>query len=388
MIEQYFKTPIGFVAFFLLGALFVGRACAVEAQILIPAPPDVASKAYYLEDFHSGRVLGEQNADERLPPASLTKIMAAYVVFRELGSGNLKLTDPITISEKAWHTEGSRMFVEVNKQVPVEDLLKGMIIQSGNDASVALAEHIAGDESTFAQMMNSHAERLGMKNTHFTNSMGLPDPEHYTTARDLAIVTEAIIREFPEYYKWHAMKEFYFNGIKQLNRNKLLWRDDTVDGVKTGHTDEAGFCLVASAKREGMRLISVVMGAKSDAGRASANQALLNYGFRFFETRELYKASEKLADVRVWKGAETNVPVGLADDLYVTIPRKHYDRLKATVDVDKQVGAPVEKGKALGRVNISLSDEVVTQVPLVALKDVGEGGLFRRLVDQVRMMAE
>jgi D-alanyl-D-alanine carboxypeptidase (penicillin-binding protein 5/6) len=360
----------------------------VETQILIPAPPDVASKSYFLEDFHSGRVLGEMNADERLPPASLTKIMAAYVVFRELGSGNLKLTDPVTISEKAWHTEGSRMFVEVNKQVPVEDLLKGVIIQSGNDASVALAEHIAGDESTFAQLMNQHAGRLGMKNTHFTNSMGLPDPEHYTTARDLAIVTQAIIREFPQYYKWHAQKEFFFNGIKQLNRNKLLWRDETVDGVKTGHTDEAGFCLVASALRENMRLISVVMGAKSDAARASANQALLNYGFRFFETRQLYKANEKLAKVRVWKGTDSRVPVGLADDLYVSIPRKHYDRLKATVDVDKQVGAPVEKGKALGKVNITLNDEVVTQVPLVALKEVGEGGLFRRLIDQVRMMVE
>jgi D-alanyl-D-alanine carboxypeptidase (penicillin-binding protein 5/6) len=231
-----------------------------------------------------------------------------------------------------------------------------------------------------------------MKNSHFVNSHGdvTPEerPQHYSTARDMAFVTKAIIREFPEYYKWHATKEFYFNGIKQLNRNKLLWRDDTVDGVKTGHTEEAGFCLVASAKREGMRLISVVLGAKSDAGRASANQALLNYGFRFFETRQLYKAHEKLAEVRVWKGEQSHVSVGLAQDLYVTIPRKQYDRLKASVDVDKQIGAPVEKGRALGRVNISLSDEVVTQVPLVALKDVGEGGLFRRMVDQVRMMME
>jgi D-alanyl-D-alanine carboxypeptidase (penicillin-binding protein 5/6) len=390
--EQHFKTPIAFVAFFLLGALLTGRVWAVEAQILIPAPPDVASKSYFLEDFHSGRVLGELNADERLSPASLTKIVAAYVVFRELASGNLKLSDQATISEKAWKTPGSKMFIEVGKQVPIEDLIKGMVIQSGNDASVALAEHIAGEESVFAQMMNQNAARLGMKNSHFVNSHGdvTPEerPQHYSTARDLAIATQAIIREFPEYYKWHAMKEFYFNGIKQLNRNKLLWRDESVDGVKTGHTEDAGFCLVASAKRDGMRLISVVMGAKSEAARASANQALLNYGFRFFETRQLYKANEKLAEVRVWRGERAHAPVGLAEDLHVTIPRKQYDGLKATVEVDKQVSAPVEKGKALGRVNITLNDEVVTQVPLVALKEVGEGGLIRRLVDQLRMLVE
>jgi D-alanyl-D-alanine carboxypeptidase (penicillin-binding protein 5/6) len=357
-------------------------------QVMIPAAPELPAKAYYLEDFNSGRVLAESNADERLPPASLTKIVTAYVVFRELGSGNLKLTDMVTISPKAWHTEGSRMFVEVNKQVPVEDLIKGMIIQSGNDASVALAEHIAGDETIFAQLMNQHAERLGMKNSHFTNSMGLPDPGHYTSARDLAIVTRSIIREFPQYYKWHSLKEFYFNGIKQMNRNKLLWRDDTVDGVKTGHTEDAGFCLVASALRDGMRLISVVMGTKSDEARASSNQALLNYGFRFFETRPLYKGGEKLAESKVWKGAEPAVPVGLRDDLYVTIPRKQYDKLKATMDLDKEMAAPIGKGQVLGRVNIHLNDEVITQAPLVALQEVAVGGVFRRLLDNLRLMMQ
>ncbi|TAN49197.1 MAG: D-alanyl-D-alanine carboxypeptidase [Methylococcaceae bacterium] len=372
------------VAVFMAG-LLLGPAHAVEPQVMIPAAPDLPAKAYYLEDFHSGRVLAEFNADEHLPPASLTKIMTAYVVFRELGSGNLKLTDKVTISPKAWHTEGSRMFIEVNKQVPVEDLVKGMIIQSGNDASVALAEHIAGDDAIFAQMMNQHAERLGMKNSHFMNSMGLPDPEHYTSARDLAIVTRAIIREFPQYYKWHSQKEFFFNGIKQMNRNKLLWRDETVDGVKTGHTEDAGFCLVASALREGMRLISVVMGTKSDEARASSNQALLNYGFRFFETRPLYKGGEKLAESKVWKGAQSAVPVGLRADLFVTIPRKQYDKLKATMDMDKEIAAPVSKGQVLGRVNIYLNDEAVTQTPLVALQDVAEGGFFRRLMDNIRL---
>jgi D-alanyl-D-alanine carboxypeptidase (penicillin-binding protein 5/6) len=269
-------------------------------QIVIPAPPDLGAKAIFLADFGSGRVLAESNADQRLEPASLTKIMTAYVVFRELAKGNLKLEDMVGVSEKAWRTEGSRMFAQVGAQISVENLLKGMIVQSGNDASVALAEHVAGDEAVFAQMMNQNAERLGMKNTHFKNSMGLPDPDHYTTARDLFILTHALIEEFPEYYQWHAIKEFVFNGIKQTNRNQLLWRDSTVDGVKTGHTEGAGYCLVTSALRDGMRLIAVVLGAKSGNERAKANQTLLNYGFRFYETRALYKANEKLTEARKW----------------------------------------------------------------------------------------
>lgn len=277
------------------------------------------------------------------------------------------------------------MFAQVGTQVSVEALLKGMIVQSGNDASVALAEHIAGDEAVFAQMMNQQAERLGMKNTHYKNSMGLPDPEHYTTARDLVTLTRAMIEEFPEYYKWHAIKEFEFNGIKQHNRNRLLWRDPTVDGVKTGHTQNAGYCLVASSLRDGMRLISVVMGAKSDNDRANANQALLNYGYRFFETRPIYKANEKLSETRVWKGEDTEVALGLKRDFYVTFPRGQYDNLKAGMEIDGTVIAPVKQGDRLGTVKVTFNDQIVGQQDLIALKAVNRGGFFRRTFDQVRL---
>ncbi|BBA35264.1 D-alanyl-D-alanine carboxypeptidase [Methylocaldum marinum] len=354
-------------------------------QVLIPAPPEIGAKAYILEDFNSGRVLAEGNADERLEPASLTKIMTAYIVFRELTEGHLKLDDMVRVSEKAWRTEGSRMFAQVGAQIPVEALLKGMIIQSGNDASVALAEHIAGDEAVFAQMMNQQAERLGMKNTHFKNSMGLPDPEHYSTARDLVTLTRAMIEEFPEYYKWHAIKEYEFNGIKQHNRNRLLWRDPTVDGVKTGHTSGAGFCLVASAMRDGMRLISVVLGGKSDRDRANANQALLNYGYRFFETRALYKAGEKLSETRVWKGEETELALGLRHDFHVTFPRGQYQNLKAGIEVDSMVIAPIKQGDRLGMVKVTFNDQTVGQQDLVALKTVDQGGFFRRTFDQAQL---
>lgn len=370
--------------FLVLSALI--RPAFAADQILIPAPPELGAKAYILVDYNSGRVLAEKNADQRLEPASLTKIMTAYVVFRELAKGNLKLTDMVTISQKAWRTEGSRMFAQVGAQIPVEDLLKGMIVQSGNDASVALAEHVAGDESVFAQMMNQNAERLGMKNTHFKNSMGLPDPEHYTTARDLSILTRAMIEEFPEYYKWHAIKEFMFNNIKQTNRNRLLWRDPTVDGVKTGHTEGAGFCLVTSAVREGMRMIAVVLGTKSDSERANANQALLNYGFRFFETRPLYKANEKLSEARVWKGDITELPLGLNKDFYVTFPRGQYQNLKASMEINNMIAAPVQQGDKLGVVKVAFNDQIVGQTDLVALKPVQEGGIFRRAIDSLQLL--
>jgi D-alanyl-D-alanine carboxypeptidase (penicillin-binding protein 5/6) len=370
--------------FLILSALV--RPAFAAGEILIPAAPEIGAKAHILVDFNSGRVLAENNADERLEPASLTKIMTAYVVFRELAKGNLKLTDMVTVSEKAWRTEGSRMFAQVGAQIPVEDLLKGMIVQSGNDASVALAEHVAGDEAVFAQMMNQNAERLGMKNTHFKNSMGLPDPEHYTTARDLSILTRAMIEEFPEYYKWHSIKEFLFNNIKQTNRNRLLWRDPTVDGVKTGHTQGAGFCLVTSAVREGMRMIAVVLGTKSDNERANANQALLNYGFRFFETRPLYKANEKLSEARVWKGDSTELPLGLSKDFYVTFPRGQYQSLKASMEVNNLITAPVQQGDKLGTVKVALNDQIVGQTDLVALNAVQEGGIFRRSFDSLLLL--
>jgi D-alanyl-D-alanine carboxypeptidase (penicillin-binding protein 5/6) len=377
-----------FSLFFLILLFGSFRAAPAADAPVIPAPPEIGAKAYILMDANSGRVLAESNADLKLEPASLTKIMAAYVVFRELAKGNLHLDDMVMVSEKAWKTEGSRMFAQVGAKIAVENLLKGMIVQSGNDASVALAEHVAGEESVFAQMMNQNAERLGMKNTHYKNSMGLPDPEHYATARDLAILTRAMISEFPEYYKWHSIREFEFNGIKQTNRNRLLWRDATVDGVKTGHTEGAGYCLVTSALRDGMRLISVVMGTKSDNERANANQALLNYGFRFYETRPLYKANEKLAEAHIWKGAESRVPVGLDHDFAVTFPRGQYQNLKAGLEINTDSIAPVKRGDKLGLVKVTYNNDIVAQENLVALEPVEEGGIFRRLLDQVVMMVK
>jgi len=365
--------------------IFIASA---EAKALIPAAPMVSAKSYILQDFSSGQVLAEKNADQKMAPASLTKIMAVYTIFHEFKNGHLTLDEQVTISKKAWRTPGSRMFVEVNKQVSVEDLLKGVIIQSGNDASVALAEHVGGDEATFAQMMNQQAERLKMANTHFTNSMGLPNEQHYTTARDLAILTTALITEFPEYYQWFSEKQFTFNNITQKNRNSLLWRDETVDGVKTGHTEDAGYCLVASAKRDEMRLVSVVMGTSSENTRSNENQSLLNYGFRFFETHRLYKSQDTLSEPKIWKGELEKLKLGLTDDLYVTIPRRHYKDLKANMTVDTKIIAPITKGKTLGTVNVSLAGELITSKPLVALETIDQGSLYHRLYDSALLMVQ
>ena len=371
----------------LLVSLFSCYAQAAD-NILIPPAPRIAARSYILQDFHSGRVLAEKDADLRLAPASLTKIMTAYVVFRELNNGHLSLDEKVTISKKAWQTPGSRMFVEVNKQVAIEDLLKGMIIQSGNDASVALAEHVAGDENTFAQLMNQHAKRLGMNNTHFTNSMGLPGPDHYTTARDMATLTRALIREFPNYYGWYSLREFTFNDITQQNRNKLLWRDKSVDGVKTGHTEEAGYCLVTSAQRSGMRLVSVVMGTSSVNARTNESQSLLNYGFWFFETHRLYKAHEPLSEAKVWKGDNDKVDLGLAEDLYVTIPRRHYNDLKAVINIDSRIMAPVAEGEKFGNVTVKLAGETVANKPLIALNSIDKGSFVQRLYDEAMLMIQ
>jgi D-alanyl-D-alanine carboxypeptidase (penicillin-binding protein 5/6) len=358
-----------------------------EGEIKIPAPPRLAASSYFLQDFDSGRILAERNADEVLPPASLTKIMTVYIAFRELSNNRLNLDDMVTISEKAWRTPGSKMFIEVNKQVKVEDLLKGIIIQSGNDASVAIAEHIAGDEHTFAELMNQQAQRLGMHSTHFMNATGLPVPDqHYTTARDLALLTRAVIKEFPEYYRWDSVKEFTFNNITQKNRNILLWRDESVDGVKTGHTEEAGYCLIASAKREQMRLISVVLGTKSKSARANESQTLLNYGFRFYDTHKLYDADTELTTARVWKGASDTLSLGVAEDLYVTISRRHYKEMKAATSVDVKIMAPVKQGDQLGVVNVTLRDETVRSMPLVALNAVEKGSFLQRTYDSALML--
>ena len=375
--------------FLFFSLLFINFQLSAESpELSTPAAPTIDAAAYILQDYHTGKVLAENNADAKLAPASLTKIMTVYVVFTELSNGHLHLEDMVTISEKAWKTSGSRMFVELGNQIKVEDLLKGVIIQSGNDASVALAEHVGGNEETFAEMMNQHAIRLGMANSHFKNSDGLPVEDHYTTARDLAILTTALIKEFPDYYRWFSQKEFTFNKITQQNRNKLLSRDESVDGVKTGFTDDAGYCLVASALREDMRLISVVMGAKSANARANENQTLLNYGFRFYESHRLYQGKTALNEARVWKGASKTISLGLAEDIYVTIPRRQYKDLKAVINVDKKITAPVADGAKLGSVKVTLKDEVVINKDLVALKAVDQGNIFQRLSDSVMMMME
>ena len=371
-----------------LFSLFLLTFGTTSAQVAPPAPPSLAASGYLLIDMDSDMVLAAKDPDQRLEPASLTKIMTAYAVFKELRDGSIKGSDSVLVSEKAWKTPGSRMFIEVNKRVSVDDLLKGMVIQSGNDASVALAEHVAGSEEAFANLMNDHARRLGMNNTHFVNSTGLPDPDHYTTPHDIALVTEATIREFPELYELYAVKEFTFNDIRQHNRNNLLWHDESVDGVKTGHTEAAGYCLVASAKRDNMRLISVVMGTASEKARINESKALLNYGFRFYETHRLYGAADRLTRTRVWMGDREEVSLGLAKDLHVTIPRRQYDKLNARTELDPRIEAPISRGQKVGEVVVELDGETIMRRPLVALEDIAEGGLWRQAVDTVLMMLE
>lgn len=368
-------------------SLFTAGSLQAAPQ-LIPSPPKLAASGYVLQDFDSGQILAEENANEHMEPASLTKMMTAYTVIHELQAENIKLTNKVLISEKAWRMEGSRMFIKVNTRVTVKELLRGMIIQSGNDASVALAEHVAGSEDAFVHLMNGHARSLGMHNTHFINSTGLPDPDHYTTPADMALLAAAIIRQEPEFYSWYAEKKYKYNNIEQYNRNKLLWRDESVDGIKTGHTESAGYCLVASAKRKEMRLITVVMGTTSEDARARESQKLLNYGFRFFETHRLYGAMDPLKTLRIWKGETENLQLGLARDLYVTVPRGQYKNLNASMTVDKAIVAPVKKGEAFGNVSIKLGEELLADRKLEALQDIQEGGLVDRLIDQVMMMVQ
>ncbi|QCU89685.1 D-alanyl-D-alanine carboxypeptidase family protein [Thiomicrorhabdus sediminis] len=352
---------------------------------VIPSAPNVAANAYLVIDFNSGHIIAEKRSDERVEPASLTKIMTGYVVINELTNGNMSLDDMVTISKKAWKTPGSKMFIEVGKQVSVRDLMKGMVIQSGNDASVALAEHIAGSEEVFAQLMNKYAQNLGMTGTNYVNATGLPHPDHYTTAQDLAILTKALITKFPDEYKWYSEKKFTFNNITQYNRNKLLWQDPTVDGLKTGHTESAGYCLVSSAKREDMRLISVVLGTDSAKMRIRESQKLLNYGFRFFETHNLYKAQARLNDVKVWEGNRDLVGVGLAQDLFITIPRGQYKNITIESTINPEIKAPLAAGQELGSLEVTLGDKVISQQTLVALDSIEEGSFFKKLVDQFKL---
>ena len=372
--------------FFAILVLVLG--CAAVQAAGAPQPPEVDAKAHFLIDMHSERVLSASGADERLEPASLTKMMTSYVVFAEMARGEFSLSDQVLVSEKAWRMGGSRMFIEVGTRVPVEALLMGLIVQSGNDAAVALAEFVAGDERTFADLMNRHARRLGMSGSHFMNSSGLPEPDHYTTVRDMALVAVALIRDFPEYYAWNAVREYEYGGIKQRNRNALLFRDESVDGLKTGYTRAAGYCLVASAKREGMRLIAVVMGAKSSRARARIAQSLLNYGFRFYETRRVYASDEKVTGVRVWKGDAEQLALGLDQDLYVTVPRGRYAEIDAKMEIAARLMAPVRAGEQHGVLRLALGEELTVERPLVALDDVAEGNLWQKVRDHVRLMLE
>ncbi len=350
-----------------------------------PAAPALGANSYILLDFNSARVLVESKPDMRVEPASITKVMTSYVVFAELARGNIKLQDLVNISENAWRTVGSRMFIEPGMEVTVEQLIKGMVIQSGNDASVALAEHLAGTETAFADLMNHYVTQMGMTNSHFTNSTGLPDEDHYTTARDIAILSAALIADFPDYYHWYSEKEYSFNNIRQHNRNNLLWRDPAVDGLKTGHTQAAGYCLAASAKRDGMRLISVVLGSSSESSRVSESQSLLNYGFRFFETVQLYKAGQELAQGKVWKGEEEQIRLGIRDELFVTIPRGRYEDLDAQVEMRPELIAPITEGEEVGRISIRLEDKEIANRGLVALEPVNEAGFFGRTWDGMSM---
>jgi len=382
-LSMAFKTVTRtlFLVFSLL--LMTGQASA--QAVLIPSPPQIAGSSWVLMDPLSGRVIMEHNSNERLPPASLTKMMTAYIVERELDEGRIAMSDMVPISVKAWRTEGSRTFVQEGTSVSVEDLLKGVIIQSGNDASVALAEFVAGSEGAFVDIMNQQAQLLGMKDTHFENATGLPSPDHFSTAYDLAVLAQHIIQDYPENYPLYAEKHFTYNNIRQPNRNSLLWRDDSVDGLKTGHTEEAGYCLVASAKRGETRLIATVMGTSSSESRAQEVQKMLNYGFRYFESERLFRAGQELMASRVWGGQADEVSVGMPEDIYVTIPRGSREQLESVVDLDSVIKAPIKVGDELGRVRVVLDGETLVDEPVLALTEVPEGGLFKRIWDAIKL---
>lgn len=354
----------------------------------VPPPPDVDGASWVLMDYATGQILASKDPDARRAPASLTKVMTDYVVSAELANGRIHTSDMITISEHAWRgggagTDGSTSFLKLGSQVPLMDLLKGMIVQSGNDAAIALAEHTAGSEDAFANLMNAYAKQLGMANTHFSNASGYPVENHYSSARDIAILSRALIHNFPEDYAISAIKSYEWNGIKQQNRNELLWRDPAVDGIKTGHTADAGFCLAASAKHGDERMIAVVMGASSNKARADSAMALLNYGFRFYETHKLYDTSKPLATPRLWKGEADTLPIGVASDVLVTVKTGQYDKLKAVMDIPSTLIAPFKKGQQIGSLRISLDGQALQTVPLVALADAPQGGFFSRLWDSI-----
>lgn len=370
-----------------LVTVWMAASALASAQTIMPRAPDIAGSSYILVDATTGHVLMEQNSEEALPPASLTKMMTAYIAEVEIDNGNMTYDDLVFISEKAWRTQGSKTFVDVNSRVRVEDLLRGIIIQSGNDASVAMAEHIAGSEEAFADLMNQHARSLGMDDSYFVNSSGLDDDgnTNLMSAKDLATLARAKIIEHPSHYAMYSEREFTFNGITQANRNTLLFRDPTVDGMKTGWTTQAGFCLVASAERDGMRLIAVVMGTASEEARVIETQKMLSYGFRFFETFKLYDAGEVISAERVWSGAQNTVDLGIEDEVLITLPRGRSDDLVATVETDEIIRGGFEAGQVMGTVQITLDDEVLYAGDVVAMQSVERGGLLRRLIDALTL---
>ncbi|MDG2376980.1 MAG: D-alanyl-D-alanine carboxypeptidase [Woeseiaceae bacterium] len=374
---------------FMISLVFLLCGVSAHAQRTpIPQPPIIGAKSFLLIDGNTGAELASLKPDERLAPASLTKLMTAYAIFRALDEGQIALDDLVTVSEKAWRTEGSRMFIEVDTRVSVQDLVLGMIVQSGNDASVALAEHAAGTEDVFSQVMNQHAAQLGMTGSNFRNASGMPNEDHYSTARDMATLARAIINEFPEYYRWYSVKEFEYNGIKQPNRNSLLWRDESVDGMKTGRTDEAGYCLVSSAQRGDMRIISVVLGTASAKARIDGSHSLLNYGFRFFETRLLYRAGETVATAKIWKAAKETTPLGLLENLYVTIPRGSFDEVESVLNMPETLLAPVAQGQPIAELQVSLNGDQLLKMPLRALEDNPDGSFWQQTKDGVTLWFE
>ena len=372
-----------FTSFFvLMFSLLVGNAYAEVAP-----PPELAVKAYLLKDFNSNRVLAEQQSQKRVEPASLTKLMTAYLSFKALKAGQLTLDQTLPISEKAWRVEGSKMFVDTTMTVNVDELLHGMIIQSGNDASITLAEGIGGTEEAFATKMNKEAARLGMKNTHFINATGLPDTQHYTTAYDLSLLATALVQDFPEQYKrLYSVKEYTYNKITQPNRNRLLWLDPYVDGMKTGHTESAGFCLISSAKRGEHRLISVVLGTANDNARATESQKLLNYGYQFFDTHLVYKAGAAITTQKVWKGSDNKLTATVSHDLFVTLPKGEYARAKAKVISKQPLIAPIAQGQEIGTVQFIIDGRIIDEQKLVASKEVKVAGIFGRLWDSFMLL--
>ncbi|MES2366196.1 MAG: D-alanyl-D-alanine carboxypeptidase family protein [Pseudomonadota bacterium] len=372
--------------FALLLLIFSCAALAAPADLPAAPAPKLAAKAWLLLDMQSGQVLAEHNADQRIEPASLTKLMSAYLTFAALHRGQIKLTDSLPVSEKASKAEGSRMFIEPNKPVSVADLLRGMIVQSGNDATMALAEAVGGSEAGFVEMMNKQTQRLGMSNTHFANPTGLPDAQNYSTARDLSRLAAALVRDFPEYYPLYSIKEYTYNGITQANRNRLLWTDPSVDGLKTGHTKNAGYCLIASSHRGTRRLLSVVLDTESDSARAIESQRLLNYGFQFYDSVRLYAKNQTVANLKVWKGSFGTLRAGFTRDIYLTLPRGQAKDIKATMTTRQPLLAPLVAGQQVGTVTITLDGKQLAQYPLQALHSVGVANMFGRAWDGLRLL--